>query len=129
MIYIVDTHALVWFLEGDDRLSIAARKALEDAAAQVVVPSIVLAEIAFLYDRHRITIDVPEVLAHIGNTPNCIVYPLDEALVSYFPAKLNIHDAIIVGTALLFRDLVDGSVSLVTKDGEVSRSGLVDVVW
>lgn len=54
MIYVVDTHAVVWFLEGDSRLSKAARDALNDANIQLVMPTIVLAEIVFLYARHRI---------------------------------------------------------------------------
>jgi PIN domain nuclease of toxin-antitoxin system len=49
MTYVVDTHALVWFLEGNPRPSIAARNALIDATAQVVVPTIVLEEITFLH--------------------------------------------------------------------------------
>jgi len=33
MVYIVDTHALVWFLEGNKRLSETARALLSDATA------------------------------------------------------------------------------------------------
>ena len=62
MTYVVDTHALVWFLEGSPRLGMAAQKALSDTAARVVVPTIVLAEIKFLYARDRIATDLPHVL-------------------------------------------------------------------
>src|SRR3712207_6296332 len=71
MTYVVDTHALVWFLESSPRLSTAAQNALTDRTTQVVVPTIVLAEITFLYARQRITIDLPHVLTHIASAANC----------------------------------------------------------
>jgi PIN domain nuclease of toxin-antitoxin system len=55
---VVDTHALVWFLEKNPRLSTAARNALRDPSAKIVVPTIVLAEIHFLHARGRIATDL-----------------------------------------------------------------------
>lgn len=80
MTYGVDTHALMWFLEGSFRLGTAARNALSDTAAPVVVPIIVLAQITFLYARHRIAIDLPHALAHIASAVNCLVYPFEAPL-------------------------------------------------
>lgn len=48
MTYVVDTHALIWHLEAGPRLSEAARKILTDPQSQLVIPTIVLAEMAFL---------------------------------------------------------------------------------
>jgi PIN domain nuclease of toxin-antitoxin system len=129
MTYVVDTHALVWFLESSTRLSTAAQKALADRTAQVVVPTIVLAEITFLYARHRIAIDLPHVLAHIATAANCLVYPLDGPVVEHLPTTLNIHDAIIVATALVFRDVLSESTAVVTKDSDITASGLINVLW
>jgi PIN domain nuclease of toxin-antitoxin system len=53
MVHIIDTHALVWFLEGNRRLSAAARNVLSDVSAQLVLPTLVLAEAAYLYARKR----------------------------------------------------------------------------
>jgi PIN domain nuclease of toxin-antitoxin system len=129
MTYVVDTHALVWFLEGNPRLSMAARNALSDRTAQVVIPTIVLAEITFLYARRRITIDPPHVLTHMASAANCRVYPLDEPVVERLPTTLNIHDAIIVATALVFRDILSERTAVVTKDADITASGLVNVLW
>jgi PIN domain nuclease of toxin-antitoxin system len=129
MTYVIDTHPLVWFLEGSPRLSTAAQNALIDTTAQVVVPTIVLAEITFLYARHRIAIDLPHVLAHMASAANCLVYPLDVAVVERLPTTLNIHDAIIVATALVFRDVLSESTAVVTKDADITTSGLVNVLW
>lgn len=129
MTYVVDTHAIVWFLEGDSRLSKTARDVLNDESVQLVIPTIVLAELAFLYARNRIIIDLPGVLDHIANAVNCAIYPLDEAVVEYLPTTLDIHDAIIVATALMFRDMLDQDTAIITKDIEITESELVRSVW
>lgn len=129
MTYIVDTHALVWFLEGNPRLSTPAQNALSDTTAPVVVPTIVLADITFLYARRRVAIDLPHVLAHLTSAANCLMYPLDAAVVERLPTTLNIHDAIIVATALVFRDVLSESTAVVTKDAEITASRLINVLW
>jgi PIN domain nuclease of toxin-antitoxin system len=129
MTYVVETHVLVWFLEGNPRLSRAAQNALSDTTAQIVVPTIVLAEITFLYARHRIAIDLPHVLAHLTSAANCLVYPLDGAVVERLPTTLNIHDAIIVATALVFRDVLIETTAVVTKDADITASGLIHALW
>ena len=121
--YIVDTHALVWFLEGDSRLSITARDALSNPIVQLVIPTIVLAEITFLYAKHRITIGLAEVHTHIASVANCIIYPLDEVVVDYIPTTLDIHDAIIVATALTFSDVLEENTAIITKDAKIKASG------
>jgi predicted nucleic acid-binding protein len=129
MTYVVDMHALVQFLEGSPRLGRAVRNALCDTAAPVMIPTIMLAEIMFLYARHRIAIDLPHVLAHVASAVHCVVYPLDGAVVERLPTTLNIHNAIIVASALVFRNVLSERTAVVTKDADIAASGLVDVLW
>ncbi len=52
---VADTHALVWALFGDERLSPAARSVFEaDGDTQIAVSSISLAEILYLEERQRV---------------------------------------------------------------------------
>jgi hypothetical protein len=104
------------------------RNALIEWAAQVTTPTIVLAEITFLYARHCIAIDLPNVLAHTASAANCLVYPLDGAVVGRPPTTLNIHNAAIVATALVFRDVLRESTAVVTKDADITASRLVNVL-
>jgi PIN domain nuclease of toxin-antitoxin system len=127
--YIVDTHSLIWLLETNRRLSSKACEALKDKAARMVIPTIVLAEIAFLAARRRTDIDLPQVFAHIAGAANCVIYPFDETVLAHLPTTLEIHDGIIVATALMFREAGPEAVSVVTKDKEITASGLVDVIW
>jgi PIN domain nuclease of toxin-antitoxin system len=129
MIYVTDTHALVWWIEGNSRLSATASAALADPRAQVIVPSIVLAEIRFLYARGRILIDLDATLAHIRSAPNYRTHPLDEQVVALLPAGLDIHDGIIVATALLTANTPGQTVALITRDAQITASGVVPVIW
>lgn len=129
MTFVTDTHPLVWFLEASSRLSPAALAALRDPTARLVIPTVVLAEITFLHAKRRITVDVPHVLAHISAAANCTVYPLDETVVTHLPTTLDIHDAIIVATALVFRDVLGEVTTLITRDAQIQASGLVQVLW
>lgn len=129
MIYVLDTHPLVWFLEKSSRLSSPARNILLDPAAELVIPAITLLEIKFLYAKRRIAIDYEKLRRDIIAARNCVVFPLDEQVASLAPTALNIHDAIIVGTALVYRDVLNIPSALITKDKAIQLSGLVDCIW
>jgi predicted nucleic acid-binding protein len=45
------------------------------------------------------------------------------------PTSLNIHDAIIVATALVYKNILKLSVEIVTKDTEIKTSGFVPTCW
>lgn len=127
--YIVDTHALVWFLEKNSRLSDNAKTALTDANIQIILPTIVLTEVIFLYAKKKTSINLSTVLSQVANSSNCIVYPLDEEVVSRIPTGVNIHDAIIIATGLVFKDLMGHDVAIVTKDELIKQSNLIRTVW
>ncbi len=46
--YILDTHALVWYLEGNPRLSKHAKTIIDQPESTMVLPIIALAEAAFI---------------------------------------------------------------------------------
>ncbi len=128
--YIVDTHALVWFLEKSSKLGKDARKALLDTDSIIVIPSIVLAEIRFLFAKEKFRASLEHVFSVIEDNPGCIIHPLDADIVIIMPTALEIHDAIITGTALFFEKKSDSEdVIVITKDREIIESGLVKTVW
>jgi hypothetical protein len=79
---------------------------MSDPTAQLIVPAMALIEIRFLADKRRIPIDVARVQRDLISASNCTVYPIDEQVVSLTPTSLNIHDAIMVATALVYRDIL-----------------------
>jgi PIN domain nuclease of toxin-antitoxin system len=127
--FVIDTHALVWYLDGDARLSKAAESSLDDPAATIVIPTIVLAEVRHLFGKRRIPISFEEVVGAIEADPRCVVYPFDFLCVQALDERLDLHDGIIAATAVVFRDSVDPSTALVTRDQALRDSGIVRTVW
>ena len=129
MTIVTDTHPWIWFLAASPRLSANAKTSLSNPSNLIVVPSIVMLEIRYLYNRKRISISFEEALQHIETAANVLLHPLDISVVTLAPAELEIHDAIIVGTALYLSDELKEPVPLITLDKTISNSGLVPVIW
>jgi PIN domain nuclease of toxin-antitoxin system len=129
VIIVTDTHPWIWFLAASPRLSADAKTALSDPSHVIVVPSIVMLEIRYLYNRRRISISFEEALQRVETAANVLLHPLDIFVVTLAPDELEIHDAIIVGTALYLSDELKEPVPLVTRDKTISDSRLVPVIW
>ncbi len=130
--HVVDTHAIVWFLEGNPRLGKKARAILENANSELIIPLIVLAEACWIIEHGRTSIPtVADFLAAVDDDPRVNVIPLDRSILDKtlsIDAIEEMHDRQIVGTALLLMD--EGKdVAMLTKDTNIRRSGLVSTVW
>jgi len=129
VIVVTDTHPWIWFLAASPRLSADAKASLSNPSNLIIVPSIVMLEIRYLYNRRRISISFEEALQHIETAANVLLHPLDISIATLAPVELEIHDAIIVGTALYLSDELKEPVPLVTIDRTISNSRLVPVIW
>ena len=65
----------------------------------------------------------------IETDPRCIIYPFDLSCVERLPEKLDLHDGVIVATALIYRDSLDPITKLITKDKSIIESNVIDTVW
>jgi len=128
MIHLLDTHALIWFLEGSKKLGPQALKILRDESQKLVIPSIVLAEAKDLASKGRTALPFKEILEAVTD-PRCTIHPLDLAVIGAMPSGLEIHDAILCGTALVCRDSLKEEIQLITKDEAIINSGIVQTVW
>jgi len=73
--YIVDAHAVLWFLEGSQCLSLLAKNILSAPNSQLVLPIIALAEATLVIERGRTTISgVPQFLL-CANLPSLHLFP------------------------------------------------------
>jgi len=132
MKYVIDTHAYLWFLTGNARLSLTAKTLLSDLSNTFVLPATALGEACWIVERGRTSIPSPSViLAALDADPRFHVSPLDRAVIERSNRLTSIgemHDRQIVATTLL---LIEGgqTASLITTDGNITASGLVPVVW
>ena len=75
--YIIDTHALIWFLEGNKRLSQSAKAIMVAADSEMILPLIALAETTVIIEKGRSTIpDISQFLAKVYADPRIEIYPL-----------------------------------------------------
>ncbi len=123
-----DTHAAVWFLEDDRRLTAAAGAAL-DRAERILLPSICLVEITYLAEKGRLDLAVlPRLLTELDNPVTTLTLaPLDLGVVLALGdvSRLDIPDLpdrVIAATALHY------AVPLVTRDRAI-RAARVETIW
>lgn len=125
---VTDTHSLVWYFTEDPRLSKKAFDAFEGTieSGTVIVPAVVLAEIMFIAKKGRVTLTFDETLKKIEGYENFDIAPLDAEILTIadkIEANLEMHDKLIVATALYYE------AALITKDELVSKSGVVSTIW
>jgi PIN domain nuclease of toxin-antitoxin system len=132
MKYIVDTHALIWFLEGNSRLGLSAKIILSDPSSQLILPATALAEAAWIVERGRTSIPSTEALFRILKSDSRIeVYPLDRGTIeqsALLSAIGEMYDRQIVATALLLQHQGE-AITLLTCDQNITASGLVSITW
>src|SRR5262245_42266689 len=123
--YVVDTHALVWYLTSDSRLSAVARSALESPDSRLLISTLVLFEIKHLSAKSRLRLTFEEIVADLLADARCEICPIELSTVFAASTELDIHDAVIVGVALARTD-VEG---VITRDVAIANSGLVKIIW
>jgi len=130
IVAVADTHALVWALLGDARLSPAARAALTVTGSdQVAVSAITLVEIVYLEEKHRLPAGVFSRVAGVLSAQGGVLVevPVDSSVIqtmSRIPREgiPDMPDRIIAATAVHLR------VPLISRDAKIQASG-VATVW
>ncbi len=81
--YVVDTHALIWFLEGNPKLGNNAQTILADANSELILPAIVLSEAVWIIDKNKTSIPfVNDLLTVINNDSRITIYPLIQDIIT-----------------------------------------------
>lgn len=125
--YVVDTHALIWFLTGSLRLGDGARAAMLDTDSALVIPAIALAESLWIIDKRASSVTSQDLLTAISADRRISVYPLTGEIVEMahgMAAISEMHDRQIAATALAYE-----SATLLTRDQDIIASGVVTTLW
>lgn len=129
---VADTHAVIWYLANDARLSTRARTAIEDAAhngEQIAISAITLVEIVYLVEKGRVpagrftqlmtAFDDPDsVLVEVALTP-MIARTLSRVDRDEVP---DMPDRMIAATALNL------NVPVISRDGRI-RASSITTIW
>jgi PIN domain nuclease of toxin-antitoxin system len=129
---VVDTHAIVWYLANDSRLSLRAADALDLATATgdaIHVPSICLVELTYLVEKGRLPSVARERLIRALDDPEtpCRLAPLDRAVADAvgFIDRISVPDLpdrVVTATAIALQ------VPLISRDGRI-RASIVQTIW
>lgn len=130
--HVVDTHALVWHLEGNPRLGANAKAVMSDPGSELLLPIIALAEACWMVEHGKSTIPtVQDLLAAVDADARVQIVPLNRAILDKSLGLTVIdemHDRQIVATALVMKDQ-GATVAVLTRDPVIRASGLAPVVW
>jgi len=129
---VADTHAIIWYIFADVRLSQIARKTFEQIAAdgnQIAFSSITLAEIIYLSEKGRINIDTLDILLEAMNRDNALLIeiPFDrniaQALKQVDRTQIpDLPDRIIAATGAYL------NVPIISRDHKIQMSDL-KTIW
>ncbi len=126
--YVIDTQALVKFLNGkkviNDTIDLILKKA--DAGENIIIiPSVVIFEIGYLYEKHRIPISIEDIRTILRDSMNYVEEKLSiEIIESAFEITdiSELHDRLIAGTARYL------NLPLITNDPDILASSFVTCV-
>jgi len=126
MIYVLDTHVLIWYFIGSKRLKRKLKEKIEEvrnAGGRLLVPTIVLAEALAIAEKGKVEFDFQDMYQLIKNEPEFGIISftaeiLEEVMHTEIP---EIHDRIIVATARFYRAGILTKDKIILESGEVER--------
>ncbi len=131
---VLDTHALLWYLEGNRRLGPRARAKIAALESRLIVPIIVLAEAGIIIEQGRTKIpSIARLIDSLTKDPRVEIHPLTLEIFmrSQSPDVASVrelHDRLIAATALYLNDL-GLDIGLVTRDESLTVAELLPIIW
>ncbi len=126
--YLLDTHAFVWAAHNPDKLGSKARRLIETAnPGELGISATTVIELGQLIHDETVRVEGRPSSAFASALATIIQVPVSLDMAIAAPALALPHadpaDRIIVATALNL------GVPLITKDGNITDSGIVRVIW
>jgi PIN domain nuclease of toxin-antitoxin system len=128
----VDTHAIVWYLSNDKRLSGRATEALDQASASgdyIYVPSICLVELTYLIEKGRLPSIARERLIRAFDEPStsCKLAPLDRRVADMIET-INRNEVPDMPNRVIATTAAALKVPLISRDGKI-QSSKIETLW
>lgn len=127
--YVADTHALFWYLENPDQLSLAADAVFRLAAAGgalIIVPAIVVAELFYLTSKAGFPILPSDLISRINASREFAFSELGQdqlEAMETITGVTEMHDRLIAAEAIVRQAPV------ISRDIVLQQSRVVDVIW
>lgn len=131
-VFVTDTHALIWHLFNPARLgpkATAAFREVQQGQALLIVPLVVIAEMAMVVEKGRVSATMDQfqaVIAQMQSSTNYQINALTLPLVLRATQLTQIAD---IFDRLIVAETQALNAKLITVDSEIAGSGIVPVVW
>jgi PIN domain nuclease of toxin-antitoxin system len=132
IVAVIDTHAVIWYLHNNPKLSARADEfisAAAEAGDKIGISSITLIETVYLIEKAKISVETFTTIARILRSPDGVFeevpvnLDIARTLNRVDPAKVpDMPDRIIAATALYL------NVPVISKDGKIQMSDLT-TIW
>ena len=133
MPYVTDTHALVWYMENDPKLSREARnifQKVDNMQEYVFIPCIVFFELLYLTEKKKVVADFDRFLAMVSASKNYKIEPLCLPIIEKsrrIPREMvaDPWDRLIIATSMHLK------FPLITRDESLrnARETGLEVIW
>lgn len=121
---LIDTHALIWFLEDSPQLGSQAKEILLSPDSNLFIPVIVLCEFYYYLKKKKRLDDYSQIYQTLQKDPRIVFLDLQPDIVSKIPFELEMHDGLIAATLLVLKD-----VALLSTDQELKTWGKCPIIW
>jgi len=133
MPYVTDTHALVWYMENDPKLSQEAKnifQKVDNMQEYIFIPCIVFFELLYLTEKKKIVADFDRFLAMVSASKNYKIEPLCLPIIEKsrrIPREMvkDPWDRLIIATSMHLK------FPLITRDESLrnARETGLEVIW
>jgi PIN domain nuclease of toxin-antitoxin system len=114
---VIDTHALIWLLTDDKKISLKAKEYFRGAGI-VFIPTIVILELMYMLKKSKEAHKFPNIMNDLKQEGRLFFVSLDVDIAENnlkYSEKLEMHDNIIVATAEYLK------LPLITKDSQIQK--------
>jgi len=131
-VFVTDTHALVWHLFNPARLgpkATAAFREVQQGQALLIVPLVVIAEMAMVVEKGRVSATMDQFQAVIAQIQSSTNYQINALTLTLVLTAMQLTQIADIFDRLIVAETQAANAKLITVDSEIAGSGIVPVVW
>jgi PIN domain nuclease of toxin-antitoxin system len=131
-VFVTDTHALVWHLFNPVRLgpkATAAFREVQQGQALLIVPLVVIAEMAMVVEKGRVSATMDQFQAVIAQMQSSTNYQINALTLSLVLTAMQLTQIADIFDRLIVAEAQSLNAKLITVDSEITVADIVPVIW